>query len=1009
MNTQTFGTHIDADAQKLTIDALFKLYAYPQSAVVREYVCNALDEHTDAGIDRPVEVHLAVNNHHRFDGPVEVTLTVDDYGRGMDLDTLTRVYTQIKLSGKRADRDQTGGFGIGAKSAFSVTDRFVVLTNNGTDTHMLRSEHKGEGEITNSINTDETGLRPETGTTVRVSLETDNTGVSRAVAMAANLAKINNMRLVIDTEGSNRLIESILGRFWCYVRGTGEHSIEFYPFSALRDPAEAVAGLREDRPEMVDGETGALTGDVLPFLDDALLARLGMTTVTRDLDRSASTARGLFSTSLAVYVSGAPYPSPVGDASDIALIGYEGVDLGIIDPVLDRTEIPRTRESVNGMSEDDLLAGANAAVRAVAEFYIAYVQEMINGLSFTSDSFFADVGHLIPNLATRLINDLGIEVDRADVDSILADMPVNSVLTGFVSGVVREAADRLMQTFDHDSYRGRFLVVGGKAKEARDLNENNDCWDRDETGRIGHPEAAFSLRSDRRLRVDPEHTALVSCTDGIPENMKKADLGKLRRVVYSTPTLGADERFVTGPGATAAAHRLYGQGRSYGTAQRVVVADRDALDTYQPLMLHQVYRATRTIGRQARANRCEYRYWNMLDSARRPRNHVVRSSWAELTRKVDSPEGGKLTGHMFRFDIPEVSRDDLSNDEGQTSMFVRSSLPGENEYLSRSDTLALLSDPTALVVTPKMWRRGSLRPDDFTGLSPLFEPSVRRSLSGNRWDAGSFVPMLSLWETYVLREAGITALYAYPETRSKTKLREEIEGQTFPDFMDEILDVDQIFRDHDRDERESAAALHTARAWFGFDRFRQRCESIVDMFYEPLHATTTHDDKQAVVARVADELGVDTDVLNRGYTLAPAKVAYPNGDIDAHMADALWGTGAADALMLVVRAHRNTRGYMSPTRGGTLTPSGAATEKIIIDHAGLFAPDHGATMPVTTALHEDIMALMASEAQVVRSMLDATIQHVSSGEMSYDEFIGQVNDQHRQNVKRIERSEALSD
>jgi hypothetical protein len=95
-----------------------QIYSDPLLAVVREVICNAVDSHIASGQTQPVMVHLPT----RFEPWFEVS----DQGLGMPFDVVENLYTTYFDSSKQADRNQIGGFGIGSKTPFAITDQFTV-------------------------------------------------------------------------------------------------------------------------------------------------------------------------------------------------------------------------------------------------------------------------------------------------------------------------------------------------------------------------------------------------------------------------------------------------------------------------------------------------------------------------------------------------------------------------------------------------------------------------------------------------------------------------------------------------------------------------------------------------------------------------------------------------------------------------------------------------------------------------------------------------------------------
>lgn len=98
-----------------------KMYKNPISAIAREISCNARDAHREVGKqDTPIEISLpnAFSPEYR----------VRDFGPGISPERMSKVFIQYATSTKREDNIQTGGFGLGAKTPFSYTDTFSIVT-----------------------------------------------------------------------------------------------------------------------------------------------------------------------------------------------------------------------------------------------------------------------------------------------------------------------------------------------------------------------------------------------------------------------------------------------------------------------------------------------------------------------------------------------------------------------------------------------------------------------------------------------------------------------------------------------------------------------------------------------------------------------------------------------------------------------------------------------------------------------------------------------------------------
>jgi hypothetical protein len=96
------------------------LYANKVRAIIREYSCNAVDSHVEAGnADTPFDIHLP--------NSLEPWFAVRDYGVGLDEQQVRNIFTTYFESTKTETDDLIGGLGLGSKSAFSYTDNFTIV------------------------------------------------------------------------------------------------------------------------------------------------------------------------------------------------------------------------------------------------------------------------------------------------------------------------------------------------------------------------------------------------------------------------------------------------------------------------------------------------------------------------------------------------------------------------------------------------------------------------------------------------------------------------------------------------------------------------------------------------------------------------------------------------------------------------------------------------------------------------------------------------------------------
>lgn len=150
---------VDTEGMEHIMHLLTNLYQNPELAVIREYYTNALDAHVAAGQTKPVEVTLP-----SWDSPNYV---VKDCGIGMSRDDIKNIYAKYGKSTKRKTNDQVGAFGLGCKSALTITQQFTVVTvKDGWRTTVLITKSENGVADVNVVNHSET--TEESGTTVKI-------------------------------------------------------------------------------------------------------------------------------------------------------------------------------------------------------------------------------------------------------------------------------------------------------------------------------------------------------------------------------------------------------------------------------------------------------------------------------------------------------------------------------------------------------------------------------------------------------------------------------------------------------------------------------------------------------------------------------------------------------------------------------------------------------------------------------------------------------------------------
>lgn len=152
---------------KLITDILSKQYSNPRQAIVREYACNALDAHTEAGCpEKPIKINAP--------SPLSPWLEIIDYGNGMSEEHVYDLWGTYGMSTKQKTNSQVGGFGIGSKSGFAYADEFEISSRqNGIQKNFMAYQGTDGPDI------EKLGEFPTAdpdGITIRIEIKEDDHG-----------------------------------------------------------------------------------------------------------------------------------------------------------------------------------------------------------------------------------------------------------------------------------------------------------------------------------------------------------------------------------------------------------------------------------------------------------------------------------------------------------------------------------------------------------------------------------------------------------------------------------------------------------------------------------------------------------------------------------------------------------------------------------------------------------------------------------------------------------------
>ena len=137
---------IGEDSMGIIIDSLINLYSDPIGSIVREVTSNCYDAHREKDLkvkniipmtedDKPEWFHPKSKKPQIEFQEANILLGIGnaflfrDFGVGLSNKRVEEIYTLFGNSTKRDNNHQIGGFGIGAKSPFSYTDTFYIISN----------------------------------------------------------------------------------------------------------------------------------------------------------------------------------------------------------------------------------------------------------------------------------------------------------------------------------------------------------------------------------------------------------------------------------------------------------------------------------------------------------------------------------------------------------------------------------------------------------------------------------------------------------------------------------------------------------------------------------------------------------------------------------------------------------------------------------------------------------------------------------------------------------------
>lgn len=160
VGTNAIAMSIDEASNVFLMDALGKLYSRPAQAALREYLSNAIDAHkAKGGTLPPIQITLPTKTGNS-------KLSIRDFGKGMTEEEFSTILSRYGASTKRDSNAMIGGFGLGAKSGFAVSNEFFMTSYQNGKAIRVRifkdSMNQGYIEVVDRFNvTEEDGMLVE--------------------------------------------------------------------------------------------------------------------------------------------------------------------------------------------------------------------------------------------------------------------------------------------------------------------------------------------------------------------------------------------------------------------------------------------------------------------------------------------------------------------------------------------------------------------------------------------------------------------------------------------------------------------------------------------------------------------------------------------------------------------------------------------------------------------------------------------------------------------------------
>jgi hypothetical protein len=205
---------VDTSNQMIVSILRDKLYSNKIGAVCREVASNSRDANREAGKPQtPVIININSDTSLLEDS---MSISFKDSGVGISPSRIDNVFLKYGSSTKRDSNNQTGGFGIGAKTPFAYTNEFVISTiseENGKRLHNVYQaiiSNEGGQEVSQLLLVSSKETKENTGTEIIIPIaESDKREFISECTKATILWDVQP-KLIVDGEHSLNKLNTLI-------------------------------------------------------------------------------------------------------------------------------------------------------------------------------------------------------------------------------------------------------------------------------------------------------------------------------------------------------------------------------------------------------------------------------------------------------------------------------------------------------------------------------------------------------------------------------------------------------------------------------------------------------------------------------------------------------------------------------------------------------------------------------------------------------------------------------